>query len=136
MAPRRPSRRGSGSSAGHDRERQLRRVLEHDVPWPRKNDAPEFVRMTSWVVVRAAGSLGPIDLVAMNRGFFNDLAIEVKSTIGGPYHSFGPEDRREMLEICERAGASAWLAWWPGDGSGLRWIHSSAWPETRGTIDG
>jgi len=95
---------------GHDRERRVRKFLEDD----------------DWVVVRSAGSLGPIDLVALKLGMKTQL-IEVKSTARSPWEHFKPADRQEMLLIAEQAGAEAWLAWWPPRGS-LRWLKSSEWP--------
>ena len=99
-------------SRGIRRERQVRIEMEN-------ND---------YVVIRAAGSFGPADLLGL-RVDRRPRAVEVKSTIG-PYDHFGPADRADMLAWCERAGASAWLAWWPKGGR-LRWIPSSEWPRAR-----
>ncbi len=97
-------------SRGHNRERQVRRLLEDD----------------DWFVTRAAGSLGDVDLVALKAGKL-PMLIEVKSTAGGPYERFGPKDRADLLFAAELAGAIAVLAWWPPRGE-LRWIASSEWP--------
>ncbi len=97
-------------SRGHQRERQVR-------DWLTERD---------WIVVRAAGSLGCIDLVALKTGETPRL-IEVKSTAGGPYERFGPADRAELSVNAEWAGATAWLAWWPPRGV-LRWIPETEWP--------
>ncbi len=96
-------------SRGIQRERAVRLHLEE----------------RDWVVIRAAGSLGPVDLVALKPGTV--LFIEVKSTAGGPYERFGPTARQDMLAYAERAGAAAQLAWWPPRGT-LRWIPSGEWP--------
>lgn len=110
------------SRRGHDRERAVKKVLEGE----------------GWIVLRAPGSLGTFDLVAM-RGRPEEIdltrsrvipelrLIEVKSTAGGPYERFGPEDRAELLAVAERAGAEAELAYWPPRGQ-LRWIASAEWP--------
>lgn len=98
---------------GLDRERQIRRLLEAD----------------GWVVLRSAGSLGPVDLVAL-RATFRPRLVEVKSTAGGPYERFGPDDRAAMQWLAARAGADAWLAWWPPRGE-LRWIPDMRWPVAR-----
>ena len=98
------------SRRGHDRERAVKALLEAD----------------DWIVIRAPGSLGIFDLAAMKRKETNRL-IEVKSTVAGPYHSFGPEDRRALLEAAEKAGAVAELAWWPPRGQ-LQFIPSAEWP--------
>lgn len=111
-------------SRGHDRERRVR-------DWLTERD---------WVVVRAAGSLGGIDLVAM-RGIEYVIdgeiyrpprqaeirLVEVKSTAQGPYEHFGPADRKELAGLARLAGAEAWLAWWPSRGK-LRWIEEAEWP--------
>lgn len=98
-------------SRGINRERQVRRLLEERDYW----------------VARAAGSLGDADLVALKPG--SRLLVEVKATARGPFHSFGPKDRADMLFAAEMADADAWLAWWPARGK-LRWLHSSEWPTT------
>jgi len=79
-----------------------------------------------WWVARTAGSLGDADLVALKQGQPARL-VEVKSTHRGPFHSFGPKDRADILFAAELAGCEAWLAWWPPRGQ-LRWFHSSEWP--------
>lgn len=114
------------TNRGHARERQVKRLLEAD----------------GWWVARAAGSLGDADLVALRHQSVwmhdDDMKrvpvpmaearlIEVKSTAGGPYERFGPSERRRLLEAAERAGASAWLAYWPSRGA-LVWIPASEWP--------
>lgn len=98
-------------SLGHKRERQVRERLEDD----------------DWVVVRAAGSLGDVDLVALKAGHRARL-IEVKATAGGPYERFGPKDRADILFKAQLAGAAAELAWWPARGV-LRFIPSNEWPK-------
>jgi Holliday junction resolvase len=101
------------SRRGHDRERAVRVVLEGE----------------DWWVARAAGSLGDADLVALKDGRRPRL-IEVKSTVAGPFHSFGPQDRARLLLAAKIAGATAELAWWPPRGS-LRFIPASEWPIAR-----
>jgi len=105
-------------SRGHDRERQVRN-------WLRDQD---------WVVVRAAGSFGAGDLVAGRHDQPTRL-VEVKSTAGGPYERFGPDQRNMLIDIAGQAGWHAWLAWWPPRGQ-LVWIPSDHWPagQGRGTI--
>ncbi len=98
-------------SRGHNRERQIRRLLEDD----------------DWFVCRAAGSLGDVGLVALKAGKL-PMLIEVKSTAQGPYERFGPKDRADLQFAAELAGAIAILAWWPPRGE-LRWIGSSEWPD-------
>jgi Holliday junction resolvase len=95
---------------GTQRERAVRHWLEeHD-----------------YVVLRAAGSLGYADLIALRNGG-RPLLIEVKATARGPYNGFGPADRANLKAYAERAGALATLAWWPPRGK-LRWIPSEEWP--------
>ena len=97
-------------SRGHDRERRVKRFLEDD----------------GWVVVRAAGSLGPVDLVAL-RADSRPRLIEVKSTAQTPYERFGPRERWTMRGIGICAGADVELAWWPAH-KPLKWIPSAEWP--------
>lgn len=99
-------------SRGIARERAVKRLLESQ----------------DWVVVRAAGSLGPIDLVALKVGRVA-RCIEVKSTLS-PYAHFSPAERAEMMLVASMAGATAELAWWPARGQ-LRWIGSDEWPVGR-----
>jgi Holliday junction resolvase len=97
-------------SRGHDRERQVKRLLEED----------------DWFVARAAGSLGDVDLVALKDGKVPRL-IEVKSTAQGPYERFGPKDRADLLAAAEIAGGVPVLCWWPPRAK-PRWIHADEWP--------
>ena len=105
------------SSRGIARERQVRRLLEDD----------------GWWVSRAAGSLGDADLVALKRGH-DTMLIEVKSTARGPYHGFGPKDRAEIQRAARKAGARAWLCWWPSRGKET-WIPSWEWPSTNNPLE-
>ena len=110
-------------SRGLQRERQVRYFMEQD----------------DWVVVRAAGSLGCCDLVAMKSGRTPRM-VEVKSTAQGPYEHFRPADRKDLSQAAEWAGAEAWLAWWPSRGQ-LTWFPESSWPsipgeETDGRVAG
>jgi Holliday junction resolvase len=84
------------SQRGFQRERDYKKLREAD----------------GWVCLRAPASLGAFDLVAMKAGEPTQL-IEMKSTHRGPFHSFGPADRAELLEVAKRAGALAVLVWWP-----------------------
>lgn len=95
---------------GHARERQVRERLQED----------------GWVVVRAAGSLGVADLVALKAGM-TPMVIEVKSTAAGPYKHFGPVDRAMLISAALQAGAEAWLCWWPPRGE-PRWLGTFDWP--------
>ena len=101
------------SSRGTQRERAVRLRLEED----------------DWLVVRAAGSLGVVDLVALKAGHRPRL-IEVKSDVKGPYDNFRPADRADLLQRAEWAGGDAWLVWWPPRGQ-MRWIPPSEWPRER-----
>jgi len=119
-------------SLGHDRERQLRHVLE----------------AAGWLCVRAAGSLGPVDVLAIARAGAMHPAraatparqgeialIECKSTAGGPYERFGPAERKLLAELAASVGASAWLAYKPKGARAWTWIPSAAWPATRVEVD-
>ena len=112
------------SNRGHDRERAVKAILE----------------VWRWVVVRSAGSLGPVDLMAVGCGHVNHpllgarsyalpqvMLVEVKSTGKGPFERFGPTERREASKLAARCGGKPLLAWWP-PGGGLQWIEQSTWP--------
>lgn len=99
-------------SRGLNRERKVKAILESE----------------DWWVVRAAGSFGDADLVALKAGKRPRL-IEVKSTLG-PYSHFGPADRAELLLAAEIAGGEPWLCWWPKNGSAT-WIPASDWPKAK-----
>lgn len=98
------------SRRGHDRERA---VAAH-------------LRQHDWLAFRAPASLGVADVIALRDGSRSRL-IEVKSTAQGPYEHFGPTDRARLTQAAQRAGADAWLAWWPPHGQ-LRWIPQHEWP--------
>lgn len=100
----------SGSARGIDRERKVRDILQSD----------------DWVAFRAPASLGCADVIALRDGSRPRL-IEVKSTAQGPYERFGPQARSVLRAAAARAGADAFLAWWPPRGQ-LRWISASEWP--------
>lgn len=95
---------------GHARERAVRKLLEAD----------------GWFVIRAPGSLGFADLVALKARHFPRL-IEVKGTAAGPYAGFSPSDREALKAAAKQAGAIPELAWWPANKE-LRWIAESEWP--------
>jgi Holliday junction resolvase len=97
-------------SRGIVRERQLKALLQAE----------------DWWVIRAAGSLGDADLVALRDGDRPQL-IEVKSDIAGPYAHFGPAARAELKLAAGIAGATPWLVWWPPRAQ-PRWIAESEWP--------
>lgn len=103
------------SRRGHDRERAVKRLLEEE----------------GWFVIRAPGSLGVADLVALRGSsgeeWYRPRMIEVKSTAGGPYERFGPADRAELIEAAAAAGATPELAYWPPRGK-LRFIDAEDWP--------
>lgn len=101
----------TGSRRGLDRERKLRVLLELDGYW----------------CIRAAGSLGDVDVVAL-KADHDTLFCEVKSTSAGPYERFGPLQRAALLDAAERAGAVAWLVWWPPFQRTPSWIPPLAWP--------
>jgi Holliday junction resolvase len=109
-----------GRQRGITRERDVRRLLEAE----------------GWWTCRAAGSLGDADVVAARNDAMLSthpptsarlLLIEVKSTVT-PYAHFGPDDRGELAAAATRAGAQAWLCWWPSRGK-PQWIHASRWPQ-------
>jgi hypothetical protein len=56
--------------------------------------------------------------------------IEVKSTAGGPWERFGPQDREALRVAAEEAGAEPWLYWWPPRRP-LSMIPATDWPSSR-----
>jgi hypothetical protein len=70
---------------------------------------------------------GPVDVIAM-RPAHAPRVIQVKSTASGPFHSFGPVKRQELITEARKANAEAWLAWWPPGRGGCRWIPEDEWP--------
>jgi Holliday junction resolvase len=101
--------RRRGGQAGRARERQV----------------ADKLRSEDWVVVKGT-TYGTCDLVALKAGE-TPMLIEVKSTVGGPYHSFSPQSRKDLMIEAQWAGAKAVLAWWPPRGK-MRLIDSSEWP--------
>lgn len=99
-----------GQAFGHNRERQIKALLEGE----------------GWFVIRAPGSLGFADLVALKRGQTPRM-IEVKGTAAGPFSGFGPSDRSSLSKAAKKAGAAAELAYWPARKS-LKWIAEADWP--------
>lgn len=87
-------------------------------------------RRDGWVAFRAPASLGVADVIALKDGERPQL-VEVKSDRKNPYAHFGPDKRLALSHAARRAGAEAWLAWWPGDRGGCRWIAERDWPPFR-----
>lgn len=119
----------NGRARGIKRERDLRELLEN----------------CGWVVIRAPGSLGPVDILAIATGVAiypmsmrkrNDstpckgsvLLIQAKSTVA-PYAGFGPSERRVLLEVANSISAAAWLAHKPKSATRWNWIPSADWPD-------
>lgn len=100
-------------SRGHNEERRLKHQMESE----------------DWFVVRAAGSLGNADLVALKEGQRPRL-IEVKTDVVGPFANFRPADRADLLLAAKIAGADAWLYWRPPRGTG-RWFPVTDWPPVK-----
>lgn len=92
----------------------------------RERAVRDLLAEQGWLVVRAAGSLGCADLLALRAGERPRL-VEVKSTAGGPFEHFGPAARARLAAAAEQAGADALLAHWPPRGE-LRWISEQEWP--------
>lgn len=105
-------------SRGIQRERDLQALLEYE----------------GYVTMRAPASLGAVDVIALKIGRI-PLFIEVKSTHKGPFHSFGPAKRRELIRIADRAGATPVLVWWPPCKPGqkkndaIHWLYPDVWPK-------
>ena len=105
----------STASFGHGRERAIKKLTEDE----------------GWVVLRSPASKGEFDLVMLKAGE-RSRVVECKATAAGPYSGFGPADRSALLAIARRAGAEAWLAWWPKRKT-LKWIPAEEWPNAKST---
>jgi Holliday junction resolvase len=103
----------SNKSRGTVRERQVAVLLMGD----------------GWVVYRAAGSHGCADLVALRNGDRPRL-VQVKGSAASPYEHFPPSERVALVHQARRAGADAWLCWWPPRRQ-PRWVAADLWPLTR-----
>lgn len=80
-----------------------------------------------YLVMKAGGSLGAADLIALKRGE-RPRMVQVKANKdGGPWNKFGRAARAELAELAEAAGAVAELAWWPPHGD-LKWYDQAVWP--------
>lgn len=101
-------------SRGHGRERQVVKQLQSE----------------GWLAFRAPASLGVADVIALKAGERPRL-VEVKSDKVNAYAHFGPAKRQALSQAAKRAGADAYLAWWPGDRQGCRWVREIAWPARR-----
>jgi Holliday junction resolvase len=99
----------SGARRGIQRERQVRERYEAE----------------GWIVIRAAGSFGCFDLMAVKRGVPSHM-VEVRST-KRPYDHFGPAARKTLRDAAFIGGCQAILAWWPSRGR-LRLIPEAEWP--------
>jgi Holliday junction resolvase len=98
----------SAKSRGSARERQVMMLLRND----------------GWVVLRAAGSFGNADLVALRAGS-TPLLVQVKASARSPVEHFGPGERQALYAEAQRGGARAMLAWWPSR-MPLRWFEGPA----------
>lgn len=99
----------SAKTRGSARERQVMMLLRND----------------GWVVLRAAGSFGNADLVALRAGS-TPMLVQVKASARSPVEHFGPAERQALHTEAQRAGARAILAWWPSR-SPLRWYEGPAY---------
>lgn len=86
----------------------------------------QLLRREGWLAFRTPASLGVCDVVALRAGCVPRL-VEVKSTVDGPYKSFGPSDRSELRLAALRAGAVGELCWWPPRQQPT-FIDSTEWP--------
>lgn len=93
----------------------------------RERDLVNLLRSQDWYATRSPASKGDADVIALKKGCRPRL-IEVKSTSAGPFHSFGPKDRADLLFAADLAGADAFLVWWPPRGKPV-WLSPDEWPK-------
>jgi hypothetical protein len=58
--------------------------------------------------------------------------IEVKSTTRSPWVTFGPDDRKDLLDTAQAHGCEPWLYWWKPRGQ-LERIPGSLFPPDKRT---
>ena len=100
----------------------------------RERDLVNRLRAQGEFAIRAPASKGEVDVVAI-RAYedYNKRTLprvrffEVKSTAAGPYSHFGPKDREALLAEAKKAGAEAYLCWWPPNKQ-PQFIASVDWP--------
>lgn len=103
------------SNRGHSRERAWVHHLRSQGFWAQ----------------RAPASLG-IDVISASPSIEHEGCAlltfwEVKSTAGGPYERFVPEERRALVLQALKAGATPMLCWWPPRGK-PKVIPQEEWP--------
>jgi Holliday junction resolvase len=104
-----------------------------------------------WLAIRVAGSLGPVDVVAVGGDFARwgrgrlpltppvVLLVQVKSTAGGAFERFGPLERAQLIELAATHSGVPLLAWWPPALPGeskreaLRFLFEHEWPPAKVT---
>lgn len=92
----------------------------------RENQVRDLLAAEGWVVMRAPASIGAADLIALKAGELPRL-VQVKANTGNPYKTFGPKERRELMDVAEQAGGIAELCHWPPHGA-CNWLGSAVWP--------
>ena len=86
-----------------------------------------MLRADGWVAFRAPASLGVADVIALRAGDRPRL-IEVKATsTRSPWNDFGPAQRNALYDAAQKAGADAYLLWWPTRRP-PQWIPWTDWP--------
>jgi len=105
----------------------------------RENQVKAFYADRDWFVIRAGGSFGPADLVAIQPSSFPGLCrvelVQVKSDVRGPYVHFGPAERQSLLAAGRLTGAQVVLCWWPPRGK-PHFIPPDQWPPPRPELNG
>lgn len=108
---------------GDQREVDVRKVLEalgFMVGSRRKIPGPGDLLAVRWTPANA-----PVG--------YEVLMLEVKSTTGGPWHSFCATDRQDLVDASSFVAARPVMAWWPPRGP-LTWftpgdgLPSAPWP--------
>jgi Holliday junction resolvase len=115
-----------------ERSRQGRRNKRFGTA--RENEVKKLLIKEGWYPVRATGSLGVADFLAIRKSYVPHLVearlIEVKSSAKGAFADFPPKDRDELVAAADAFGATAMLVWWPPGGEPV-WIASKDFPRRR-----
>jgi Holliday junction resolvase len=109
----------------------------------REVDVGSMLEDQGWCVASRRHIAGPGDLLAMDTLTVDrQLLCEVKSTAGGPWERFGPDDRKALIELALKIDAIPCLAWWPPYQKQPAWFRwhpgvelLASWPAWIGPID-
>ena len=96
-----------------------------------------YLRDLGYLVASRRHIGGAGDLLAVDPGhedgWHDPLLCEIKSDKAGPFATFTPLDRAEMLFTARQYGCEPLLVWWPTPSMGPFWITPDEWPQSLAT---